>query len=263
MSSVHKKSLRRKLAEITLPLFGFLALMPWMNSMDMAASDYGYNAPWISRAGNEGFGSTSAFDFLYLWGVVPGQVLVISSLTAYFLSFMVKRLAQFRKAYLYVVCVLIIGAGLITHAIFKHSWARPRPKQVIFYGGTHPFHPIYTPSLCTTEHLRSLPSGHATMGFYFFCLYFLGRRYSLHFLTQVGIYTGLGLGIILSIARIFQGGHFVSDTLLSALIMWESCAILDYMFWGTNRGIHHAELSHIGIDDAGANEKTTDRLEGN
>jgi membrane-associated PAP2 superfamily phosphatase len=58
------------------------------------------------------------------------------------------------------------------------------------------------------------------MGFYFFSLVFLGRQQRNKKLVQCGWGMALGLGAALSLARIAQGGHFLSDTLFSGLIMW-------------------------------------------
>ncbi|MCE2981992.1 MAG: phosphatase PAP2 family protein, partial [Parachlamydia sp.] len=99
-------------------------------------------------------------------------------------------------------------------------WGRPRPRQVQAFGGTHPFIPFYQPSFHALERFKSFPSGHSSMGFYFFSLVFLGRQQRNKKLVQCGWGMALGLGAALSLARIAQGGHFLSDTLFSGLIMW-------------------------------------------
>jgi membrane-associated PAP2 superfamily phosphatase len=58
------------------------------------------------------------------------------------------------------------------------------------------------------------------MGFYFFAVAFLGRYYGSKRLLYSGLLMALGLGGSLSYARMAQGGHFLSDVLFSALIVW-------------------------------------------
>lgn len=58
------------------------------------------------------------------------------------------------------------------------------------------------------------------MGFYFFALALLGICYRRRDLYWLGLGLAWGLGGLLSLARIAQGGHFFSDTMASALIMW-------------------------------------------
>jgi lipid A 4'-phosphatase len=77
------------------------------------------------------------------------------------------------------------------------------------------------------RHLRSLPSGHASMGFYFLSLYFIGKRLRKKYLTLFGAGMALFLGTLLSFVRFSQGGHFFSDSVLSFFIMWQTCYWLD------------------------------------
>lgn len=138
---------------------------------------------------------------------------------------------KWRSWALYLLLVLAVGAGIIGHGIFKRYWDRPRPKQIEQLGGRYPYIPIYKSYKGKkTDHLRSLPSGHSTMGFYFYALYFIGRRGGNFKIAYSGLLIGTALGLLLSLARISQGGHFFSDCIASALIMWETAALLDWVF---------------------------------
>lgn len=128
----------------------------------------------------------------------------------------------------YIFLTLLVGSGLCGHAILKQFWARPRPKQTMLFGGKYPYHPVWKPYLGDKDrYLRSLPSGHATMGFYFFALYRLGRRMQKRWLAITGLFTALLLGGLLSWVRMAQGGHFFSDITISCLIMWLSACFLE------------------------------------
>ncbi|WP_231909278.1 phosphatase PAP2 family protein [Candidatus Protochlamydia naegleriophila] len=52
----------------------------------------------------------------------------------------------------------------------------------------------------------------------------MGKYYQNRKLYQAGWILTLFLGGALSLARIAQGGHFLSDILVSALIMWLTAA---------------------------------------
>lgn len=73
------------------------------------------------------------------------------------------------------------------------------------------------------------------MGFYFFSLALVARRLNYNKTFWIALALALSLGILLSLARIAQGGHFVSDTLVSALVMWLSAYACD-------RWVHQNEL---------------------
>jgi membrane-associated PAP2 superfamily phosphatase len=65
------------------------------------------------------------------------------------------------------------------------------------------------------------------MGFYFFSLYFLGKRIEKKWLMWWGIFLAFFLGTLLSWARMAQGGHFLSDNIVSLLIMAGTAYVLD------------------------------------
>ena len=97
------------------------------------------------------------------------------------------------------------------------------------FGGPFPFRPFYKPeiSINRDEGQKSFPSGHATMGFYFLSLVLVGRRYKNSPLLYSGVILSIFWGGGLMIVRIAQGGHFLSDTIASALIMWLVALLAD------------------------------------
>ncbi len=68
------------------------------------------------------------------------------------------------------------------------------------------------------------------MGFYFFSLIFLGKGLNSRFLYYSGLFLVVTLGGALSLTRILQGGHFFSDVLASAVIMWYTSWALYELF---------------------------------
>lgn len=164
--------------------------------------------------------------FVYNYGLLPGQILFFGSLFVAFAAFCVRH-RKIALSSLYLVLTLVLGSGCIGN-VCKQFWPRPRPKQTILFGGTFPFQPFFRPyPKQPTKKLRSLPSGHATMGFYFVSLYFLGRRMRMKWLEKSGLILAFSLGIILAWARMAQGGHFLSDNIVSFVIMIGTAYLLD------------------------------------
>lgn len=125
---------------------------------------------------------------------------------------------------------LTLGAGLITNMGLKEYWGRPRPKQVIEFGGKHEYRPFWHPNFHTRhDPQRSFPSGHVAMGFYFLSLYLVGKRYNNVPLKRSGLFLVAFLGGGLMIARIAQGGHFFSDVLFSPILMWYVAKASDWL----------------------------------
>jgi lipid A 4'-phosphatase len=195
------------------PLLAFALITPFTPFLDLTLARHFYK---------EGHFSTDAFYlFLFNYGILPAQLLFIGALCIWIGSYIFSKLKQWRWEALALILTLVIGSGLITHVIFKDHWGRPRPKQVIEFGGIQHFRPYFEPNFFhQVEPSKSFPSGHCTMGFYFFSLALIGRRLKNRPLFWISITLAAVLGILLSWARLAQGGHFLSDTLASAVIMW-------------------------------------------
>ncbi len=126
------------------------------------------------------------------------------------------------RAGLFLLLALAIGPGLVVNTVFKDHWGRARPAQVIQFGGDKRFSPAFVPSdQCDTN--CSFPAGDPAVGFFFVSAGFLiptpGRR-------RLAIVGAIGLGGMLGLARMAQGGHFLSDVLASGFFVWATCWLL-------------------------------------
>jgi lipid A 4'-phosphatase len=205
------------------PLLLFIIVAPFTPKWDMDLAHYAY------RDGS--FSDHPFFKFFYDWGEIPALAISALALLVVAISFFTAKLKPWRTDALYLFLVFAVGGGLITNLMFKEHWGRPRPKQVIEFGGAQQFHPFYKPNFSAPEPSKSFPCGHCTTGFYFFALVFLGRRLHKKYMTATGWILGLGMGLALSVSRIFQGGHFLSDIFAGALVMWYSALILDWLLY--------------------------------
>lgn len=220
-----KKSL---LLNWLIPVSLLLLIAPFTPQIDIRISNFFYNTY------THQFSENSFFTFFYRYGLIPGQILGIAALVALLFSYIKPNFQYLRRPALLIGLPIAISAGLITHAILKDHWKRPRPKQVEQYGGTEPFKPFYKPNFFAKGSFKSFPSGHSAMGFCFFSLIFLGMRHRNFFVFIFGLVTALFLGGCLSLARVAQGGHFFSDTIFSAFLMWTTVATCDWFLYSHN-----------------------------
>lgn len=212
--------------DCAIPLILLALIAPFTPEIDLALAHYFYN-PAQNTFSNNAF-----FTFFYKWGLLPGQIFGVAALFVFLLSYRIQRLSKWRYPALQIGLTIAIGAGLITHAVLKDHWKRPRPKQVEEFGGKESFRPFYQPNFTAEGKLKSFPSGHAAMGFCFFALAIQARRGGHKELFFTGLFLALGLGICLSLSRIAQGGHFFSDTVVAACLMWMTAAICDWALMG-------------------------------
>lgn len=213
-----------------LGLLLLLIFLYFSPGIDLAIARYFYHPE------THHFSNLPFFHFMYQWGVLPAQIVSIASAIVLVLSYVIRSWKKWRNPSLLLVLTMALGAGFITHSVLKDHWGRPRPRQVIEFGGTQPFHPIYEPHFTLgPDQYKSFPCGHCTMGFYFIGFIFLGKRLNNRILFWSGVILTLGLGIVLSITRMGQGGHFFSDTAASALIMWLTTYLCDWLIFSNER----------------------------
>lgn len=112
-----------------------------------------------------------------------------------------------RRALVYLLCVLVVGPGLVVNTLLKDQWGRARPSQVQEFGGDRTFTPAWVISRQCARNC-SFVSGDASVGFSLLALGFVTRRR--HWFVLGGL-AGAGLGLM----RIAQGGHFLSDVVFS------------------------------------------------
>jgi len=153
------------------------------------------------------------FSLLYHYGNLPALLLSVSAFLVLGFSFKYAKIYPYRKIALWLVFTMVIGPGLIVNTIFKDHYGRPRPRQVIIYGGDYAYHPLWQPGEAGKG--KSFPCGHATMGFYLGVPFFILRR---KHTKKAVILLGCSLvyGTVIGVARIAQGGHFAGDVLWAA-----------------------------------------------
>lgn len=211
-----------------LPIVLMIAITPFTPALDLTASRFFY----LQTPEGGHFSTNGFFNFMYDYGVIPAQLTTGFAVLAFLLSYLTPSWKPWRAPSLVLILTLAIGAGFITHALLKDHWGRPRPKQVIEFGGTQPFRPYYKPNFFhQPEPSKSFVCGHCSMGFYFFALALVGKRKGSRALQIAGFTLAAILGIALSLTRIAQGGHFLSDTLMTALIMWLTALTCDWLIF--------------------------------
>lgn len=113
----------------------------------------------------------------------------------------------------FLILSVVIGPGLIINAVFKDHWDRPRPRDVVQFGGTLQ----YTPAPLRGEGGESFPCGHCSVGFLYASGWWLWRRRRPAW-ARASLTLGLAVGLALGLGRMAAGGHFLSDVIWSAML---------------------------------------------
>ena len=118
-----------------------------------------------------------------------------------------------RRNCIFLIFSVVIGPGLLVNAIFKDHWDRPRPRDVVEFGGS--LH--YTAPPWRGEGGSSFPCGHCSVGFLYAAGWWVWRRKRPSW-ARASLALGLVTGFALGIARMASGAHFLSDIIWSAVI---------------------------------------------
>lgn len=211
------------------PAFFVLLITPFTPWIDLSMSRFFYS---IGNDPVEHFLKSPILSALFDYGTLPANVTAFIATVLLISSYLFKRLKALQNPCLVLLLTYAMGAGLIINGILKEYWGRPRPKQVEEFGGTQAFRPFYQPNFFhQPQPSRSFPCGHCATGFYFFALAFVGKRLKKPLVWKASLAFALAFGTILSLARIMQGGHFFSDTIFSALIMWYTTLAIDWLVY--------------------------------
>jgi membrane-associated PAP2 superfamily phosphatase len=189
---------------------------------------------------------TGTVQLLYHYGTLPALMVGVAGLLVWVASFFARHLRPARLFAGFLALALITGPGLMVNVLFKEHYGRPRPCQVIEFGGDHQRRLLWEPTFDESE--RSFPSGHASMGFFWLApavYYWRRHRRRAWGFAVLALLHGSAMGL----ARMAQGAHWPSDILWSAAIVYVSSWILEgalnrYSWWGSRaRPIEPSQLA--------------------
>lgn len=155
-------------------------------------------------------GDLQPWHLLYKLDRLPAVSLGLCGLVAAIVGGFYKQRRTWIRPGLFLVILLALGPGLVVNSVFKEYWGRPRPREIVQFGGTKEFLQPWQSGMAHKG--RSFPSGHASAAFYMSAPFFIFRRKK----PRTAAYWmagGLIFGGLMSFARITQGGHFMSDNL--------------------------------------------------
>jgi lipid A 4'-phosphatase len=134
------------------------------------------------------------------------------------------------RAVVFLALTLALGPGLLVNGLLKEHWSRPRPGEVVEFGGSLPFVPWWDPrGRC--EQNCSFVSGETSGAAWTVApALLLSGTLRAVALGAAGLFT-----VVIGTLRIAFGGHFASDVILAALItlalIWAVYGLLFRMDW--------------------------------
>jgi membrane-associated phospholipid phosphatase len=156
-----------------------------------------------------------------------GAALLILGVLGLFVA-RVRRFLAPKAAFFFLAC-LLIAPGLIVNTILKDEWGRPRPNQVAEL--SQPLARAHQKVWVMSEECArncSFVSGDVAIAASWVAIVpFIAASY-----RRRVIASAIGLTVVVAIVRVVQGGHFLSDVVLSACITYLSVFAIYRAFYG-------------------------------
>ena len=167
---------------------------PWSNKEQPLWSLFYRSAPWVTAS------------------------LAVAGVALFVLGMIRERSQRLRWYGVFVLICVTLGPGLIINLVLKDHWGRPRPRQIVEFGGRYEYVQPFVPAQFNTPR-KSFPCGHCSVGYLYAAGWWLWRREHPRW-AVASLAGGLTLGTLLGIGRMAAGAHFLSDAVWSALIAY-------------------------------------------
>ena len=208
-----------KLIPLLLALIGLtLLIFGIWPGIDLAVTGYFHDASGFPVRNNPSIETLRNL----LWDaslLIPLLALILLALAGW-----MRRpvLALSARAWGFVLLLFLIGPGLLVNGVLKAQWGRARPVNVVDFGGTAQFTPAYQISdqcAANCSFVSGEGAGSMAMTITALLILWLLRDRLPGALYRLGQAAALGMLGFVGWQRVASGGHFLSDVLLSWLIV--------------------------------------------
>jgi lipid A 4'-phosphatase len=125
-------------------------------------------------------------------------------------------LARRRTVFAFLFLAMALGPGLLVNTTLKENWGRARPSEVVEFGGHRHFTRAFVLSR-ECSHNCAFVSGHAAVAAMPLAGFFIARTRRARRAWLVG---GIASGLLVGLARMLTGSHFLSDVVIGVLLTY-------------------------------------------
>lgn len=209
----------------------FLLLVLETTTFDSAISNWFFD----SVAGVFPLRYNSALEVIgHQWTKLLVIVVACCVIAMYLLSFVLPELQPRRRLLLFLSLALTLAPLAVV--LLKAASVRHCPWSLQEYGGFAQHLSLFDAAPPGLSPGHCFPSGHASTGFCLLAFYFAGLALGNRRLALAGLWGGLAAGMLLGMARVAQGAHFLSHNLWSALVCWLVILALYVAIMGSPKG---------------------------
>ena len=141
--------------------------------------------------------------------------------------------AHWRGPLGYLLATLLTTAVVL--GMLKRYSGVDCPWDLLRYGGTHPYLPLFSGQTNNDPPGTCFPAAHAGVGYAWVALWFaLGHARTLWRCTALGM--ALALGALFGMVQQIRGAHFLSHDLCSLALAWLVAALMSRRWFGCTDG---------------------------
>lgn len=155
------------------------------------------------------------WDFFYRAAPILIGIVAVGAVIAIIAGSLKPVQRLYRLYGLFILLTIALGPGLIVNTVLKDHFGRPRPRNVVEFGGQQQHLPPLVPGEQGMG--KSFPCGHCSVGFVLVMFYFLNRRKRPAIAFRI-LGCVILFGALLGVGRIAGGAHYASDALWAGLI---------------------------------------------
>jgi len=165
---------------------------------------------------------------IFYWiGDIGAELLFVALTLAMFGAILrLGRLGAWRMRLVFLWLALFVGPGLVVNLVLKEHIDRPRPSQLVEFGGEQQFVAAFDWSE-TGQRGHSFVSGHAAFAFYLMAIGWIDARR-----RRRWMFAALGFGAAMGLSRMDGGQHFLSDVVFAFYVVY-ACTFASW--WLTQR----------------------------
>ena len=202
---------------ITICLLGGLALLRYVDMVDLAVASYFYSEHCRCFPAND-LAGVRWLDQTIRWaGRLAIPILIVWILRYKYLAMLTKSNEQVYRqkirALLFMIVLGMLTPVIFIHEVVKGEIGRARPRHVEQFSGTNSFTAAWVKSkACRGD--CSFTSGHVAFGAWLMAGWYLGGRQRWLFLSL-----GAAVTCLIGWLRMAQGAHFLTDVIGSVLLV--------------------------------------------
>jgi lipid A 4'-phosphatase len=207
-----------------------------LGTVALIAVTFALNPQWDLALSRPFYDPTSkqfplTFNATISWLRDQAVLLTIACLACLLGSIVLKLILPARRmlipgrAIIFLALSFALGPGLLVNGILKEQWSRPRPAEVVAFGGDKTFMPWWDPRGACDQNCSFVSGETSTAAWTFAPAILIPGPLGTVAIGAAAVYT-LGMATM----RLIVGGHFFTDlafaVLFTALLIWAMHALI-------------------------------------